>query len=212
MTGVIANSALPAPVADLYFDGNPVDLKRLLTHLRIRILGNDQALNTETKRVSFAASHFRGSALDWLGTYLETHADAFDDYDVFVNNVNTTFGVSGPAQTAILRAELEALKQKDGETLLFLSQFESLTTQLGMTSDTTRVAVVLPKLSLYFADAIRKAGTIYTRWSTLRAMLVNLDAMRVAAGPKDPESKRRRARCGKCGKRGHTALECRSGN
>jgi hypothetical protein len=212
MEGVLASAPLPAPVPDLYFDGNPVDLKRLLTHLRVRIMGNDQALNTETKKVSFAASHFRGNALDWLGTYLETHPMAFDDYDEFVESVNTTFSISGTAHQALLRAELENLKMKDGETLLFLSQFESITAQLGINSDASRLSLVLTKLSPYFADAIRKAGTIYTRWSTLRQMLVNLDAMRVTAGPKDPDSKRRRSKCGKCGKRGHTATECRSGN
>lgn len=211
MAGVVTGASLPAPLADMSFDGNPADLKRLITHVRIRVIGNDAALNTDARRSAFVASHFRGAALDWLGAQLETDPDALDDFDAFIKAVSAAFGYSGNAAIAVARQELETLKQSE-DLLLFLTRFEALTATIGLVSDTTRVTLVMPKLSPYYAEAIRKNGTIFTRWSTLRATLINLDAMRVESGKKDPEKKRRRAKCGKCGKRGHTAAECRSGN
>ena len=75
----------------------------------------------------------------------------------------------------------------------------------------TKALLLRPKLAPYLQDAIATSTLPLTTWVELKGACLNVYSRRPATTAPG-ESKRRRAKCGKCGKRGHTAGQCRSGN
>jgi len=207
-----SSTNVPAPSTDIFFDGAPADLTRLIAHVRIRIMTNDHAFDTESKKCGFLASHFRGQALDWIASEMGSNTTWANDLDTLIQSVALTFGTSGIQAASIARTRLESLKQGKTDLLLFLAEYDSLSTAAGLASDASRLAFIGPKLDPYYREAVNKSTVSYSRWSTYRSSLISLYSMRPATGSVAPDNARRKAKCGKCGKKGHTASECRSTN
>ena len=137
--------------------------------------------------------------------------EIFDDYDDFVAKVRAAFGFQGTSQKMFLRSRLAALKFGN-DPLTFLNEFEVLTAQLGMTSDVTRVYEAMQKLPKHYLDVFNTMQVPHTSWYTLKAHITVIAAARAGLSDAKPDEKRRRSKCGKCGKKGHTAGQCRSPN
>jgi len=204
-------TAVPAPAPDLYFDGQPADWTRLLAHVRIRFATHEQSFDTDSKRSGFLCSHFRGAALDWVAVYLAANTNALADFDGLVEAIQLTFGLDNSRERQMAIARLHGLRQS-GDLLLFLAEFESLCITAGINADISKLALVQGKLEPYFANALATSCITYATWRALRTALVSVYASRPKVAGEPAAKKRKRATCGKCGKKGHTAGQCRSTN
>lgn len=190
----------------LTFDGNPVDLERILAHVSVVFLRDPSAYPTDESKSARLAEHFRGAALDWLSVKLQTQPSPLTNFTEFQGLVRTAFGFDLPRRQQMARTNLGVLKQ-EGDLLLFLAEFEGLTQIVGSVSDASRLALIMPKLSPYFRDCIVNSGEPIGSYATMVARLKNIYTMRPATAV-GAEVRRKKARCGKCGKKGHSASQC----
>lgn len=196
--------------SEVLFDGNPADLERLVTYVAVAVLAEPPRFPSERAKAMYLAKSFRGPALDWLASILSSRVTLLDDYEQFVKELRGVFGLGDVERAQVARTRLESLRQQ-GDLLLFLAEFEGLCREAGMVSDASRLQLILPKLEPYYANAIRTAVLRIATWYDMRRHLTTLYSFRQSSGA-PREQVRRRAKCGKCGKRGHTANQCRSEN
>ena len=199
------------PKTELEFDGNPIDLRRLLAHVSVSFLADSGKFPTDSERSGYLAKHFRGPALDWLATRLGANPNLLSDFRAFETAVKNAFGLQDSDAKVAARMEILAMKQR-GDLLVFISEFEALTEYAGMASDATRVTLFLEKLEPYYQNAVRQNTDTISTWTRLKSDLHSLYAMRRPQGKADSDATRKRSRCGKCGKKGHSATQCRSVN
>jgi Domain of unknown function (DUF4939) len=203
--------ASSAPSVEMTFDGNPVDLERILAHLSVLLLLRPAAFDSDSKRSAFVASSFRGDALDWMAETLSADSKVFDDFEKFKKMVKARFGMDAARRQIMAYTELQELKQGGEDLLLFLCRFEGTCSRAGITSDVTKLLLITPKLDSYFAEAMRTSTQALSTWIHYRDALHNL-YMRRPSTTANKDKKRKKSKCGKCGKKGHTATECRSEN
>jgi hypothetical protein len=195
---------------DVIFDGNPVDWQRTLAHVSVRLLLAPNDFPTDQNKSAFLASFFRGPALDWLGQTLVTTPNALDDFEAFKTRVRNAYGLDAATYSAQCRTQLAALKQK-GDLMEFFAQFEGLCAVVGTNSDVSKITLLLPKLEPYYHQALITSGGPLNTYANIKAFCANLYAHKAdQTGPSD--KLRKKAKCGKCGKKGHTAGQCRSTN
>lgn len=202
---------VPKP-GDVTFDGNPIDLERVLAHVALRFITHAGQFSTDRERSAYLASHFRGSALDWVSLQLtgQQTVTYLDDYEGFVNRVKNAFFFSLDHAQAQAQNELGALKQT-GDLLEFLERFEFLTVRAGTVSDTSRLTLLFPKLNARYHEALLGGGNAYVSYTVARTKLLNIYD-RTPLKSTMPDQQRKKARCKKCGKRGHTGSQCSVGN
>jgi hypothetical protein len=203
------------------FDGsNWQDLSRLATASRMKFLQTanleDDPYATDEAKCAYLVSHFRGPALDWAGERYDNNPAAFNQYIVFVQTVRQAFGISDEGLRAQRRGQLEGLKWQS-DLAVFFAEFDRLTQQLGLTEDATKIALVRNKLPVHVQKLLAEQALDFANYSTMRERLLvmwNLDPSRssnIVAGSGSSTTKKR-PRCGRCGKKGHAASECRSKN
>jgi hypothetical protein len=207
-----STTALPDPPrpGDLIFDGSPVDLERVLAYIRLQALLYPLALSTDSRKSAYLLSHFRGPAIDWAATYIQSRAAAADTHDQLVNRVKTAFGYDSAQQQAIAQTRLGAIHHQ-GDLMEFLVEFDNLCNVSGINADTSKITLLLPKLKATYREAITRSGELITNYSTMRNNLGNIYA-RESDMKNSAEKQRKKKTCGKCGKRGHTASQCEAKN
>jgi len=205
----------------LTFDGsNWQDLTRLITSARMTFIqdsGRDedkQRFTSDESRCAYLSASFRGPALDWVGQAIETNPQFFVNYDVFIINVRNGFGISDEGLGAQRRGELEGLRWN--VTLpTFFAEFDRLTQLLNLTGDDTKIALLRNKLPSHVTKLLAEQALNFHDYGTMRERLLtmwSLDPGRsIGVGASAP-NKTKRPRCGRCGKKGHTAAECRTKN
>lgn len=207
------DTSLPSPSRDIFFDGNPVDLDRLFAHCAIQALIKPPAFAETKAMVSYLLAHFRGPALDWAARKLSDNSiqNYRGDYAGFCEEVKTQFGYSASQGMVIARTRLNALKQTGGMRE-FILEFDDLCAQAGLSSDVTKTTLAFPKLKKFYQDAWTcETSLLNVTWASVRTFLLNVASRHEEHG-KTEEDARKKAKCGKCGKRGHTASQCRSSN
>lgn len=209
---VADSQAITEPTNKVLFDGNPVDLERVLAHVQLQFMLNPTAYAAETEKSAYLASHFRGAALDWAARALTTttNPNIFANYDGFVNTVKRAFFLDADHIAAQAQTELAALRQ-DGDMLEFLQRFDHLCDRAGCRSDVTKLTLLFPKLSKRYHDMLISGGAAFVHYSVARTCLVNI-VDREEPMKRDADTRRRKARCKICGKRGHTGTQCTSKN
>jgi hypothetical protein len=195
---------------DLTFDGNPVDLERILGMVALQFALHAGAFTQETTKTAYLVSHFRGAALDWGTRLVIKNDNRLQSYDKFTTSLKDHFGYDYAQLTSLHRTQLTKLTQT-GDLMEFLTEFDNLSERVGLRADPTKITLVLPKLKKEYYDAIADGGDTIENYSTLRLRLLNIYAMKTGQPPSD-EAKRKKSRCGKCGKRGHSATQCKSTN
>jgi hypothetical protein len=204
---------LPSPSSEITFDGNPVELDRLFAHCALQRLLYPLAF-TETKTlIGYLLAHFRGPALDWVVKELanDTIAKWTNDYEAYCNRIKSQFGYSLNQAYIIARTRVMALKQTGGMRE-FILEFDDLTAQAGLTSDIVRTTLAFPKLKKFYQDAWTCDPTkLNATWNSVRTFLLDVASRHEDHGRTEEEA-RKKSKCGKCGKNGHTSAQCRSSN
>jgi hypothetical protein len=182
--------------ATVRFDGsNWESLSRLVTQAKLALL----------------AARFDGPALDWFGQRYQNTPAILDNFDTFIEEVRLAFGVNDEGLRAHRRGQLEALKWQS-DLPVFFAEFDRLTTQLGITGNTARIAMVRTKLPTPVQKLLAEQALDFHDYDTMRLRLLTmwaLDPNRQTAVTPAP-TKTKKPRCGRCGKKGHTAPDCRT--
>jgi hypothetical protein len=203
--------------SDVAFSGsNWEDLVRLVTLARLHFLQNDEDYETEQKRCAYLASRFVGAALDWVGSLGDPATGALSNFEGFVTAARNQFGVSDQGLSAQRRGQLEALAWQH-DLPVFFAEFDRLTHLCNLTGDAVKIALVRNKLPLHVQRLLAEQALDFANYDTMRERLLtmwSLDPSRRIAnsepGTATPGSKKRRSRCGRCGKKGHAASDCRA--
>lgn len=205
---------------DVLFDGsNWQDLTRLVTRCRMKFLQTsaldaDPYVNDDAK-CAHLVSHFRGPALDWAGQTYEANNASFADYSGFVEATRNAFGISDEGLEAQRRGQLEGLRWSTNLPTFF-AEFDRLTSLLGLNQDSTRIAILRSKLPTTVQKLLSEQALNFHNYDTMRERLLtmwSLDPNRnTVVGQGSAAAHSKRPRCGRCGKKGHTASDCRSKN
>lgn len=202
-------SKAPAPT-DFEFDGNPEDLDRALGMVVLQFTLHADAFDEDAKKVAYLISHFRGAALDWGVRLVARNDNRLQNYGQFVTSLKDHFGYD-PQQLALMyRTRLGTLRQT-GDLQEFLVEFEETCENAGVRTDVSKLALLPSKLNKSYYDALANSGSPVSSYSSLRMQLMNMYAMRQDSKALG-DTKRKQSKCGKCGKRGHSAAQCRSTN
>ena len=203
---------LPPPSGDVLFDGNPMDLDRVLGSVALNFLLHPVIFGpgSDGVKCAFLSQHFRGRALDWVTGTLAKHSDWMNDYDGFVARVRVHFAYDESSERALAQTRLGALHQT-GDFLEFITEFDSCCDTLGIYSDASKITMLLPKLSRSNYDCLTMQGMVISDYAQTRRRLLNIWT-RLPPRASPVENQRKKKQCGKCGKRGHTATQCRSTN
>ena len=197
----------------IYFDGSNWEaLSRLSVQATMEFLLDPEKFDGEDgAKCAFLVKGFRGPALDWVGARLAVNATLFQNYDQFLGHVRNAFGVSDDGLRAHRRGQLEAL-QWQADLPVFFADFDRLVTSLDMGGDATRIALLRNKLPVSVQKLLAEQALDFRNYDTMRERLLTMWAL-------DPHkhttvtpgsSNRKRAKCGRCGKKGHTAPDCRA--
>lgn len=213
---MVAAGTLPRPSEDVIFDGNLIDLDRVLGFVDTQHIVYAEAFaDNDVAKSGYLAMHLRGTALDWHAALVQTAQGAarMTDYAAYLNALKAQFSYDPATIQAGAQTELMSLRQAGmfKELPEFLNQLDTLTARSGMISDTTKLTLLYDKLDKYYSEALITKGSGFVRYRDARAWLLSVYARTPQNGVK-AEDKRSKARCKKCGKRGHTGTECRSKN
>lgn len=202
--------------AGVTFDGsNWEDLTRLVTLSRLAFLQDTDYDDNEPARCGHLARSFRGPALDWVGTTSAANPNASQNFEGFVEGVRNAFGVSDQGLSAQRRGQLEALKWQH-DLPVFFAEFDRLTHLLALSGDAVKIALVRSKLPVHVQKLLAEQALDFANYETMRERLLtmwSLDPSRRIAEPGPTTgASRKKPRCGRCGKKGHAASDCRSKN
>jgi len=197
--------------AVIFFDGsNWESLPRLVAQAKLALLLDNQVADAKDQS-AWVAARFRGPALDWFSNEYDSDDTLLDDFASFVTRVENAFGVSDGGLRAHRRGQLEGLKWQP-DLPVFFSEFDRLTSQLGLRSDETRIALVRNKLPISVQKLLAEQALDFSNYETMRERLLTMWALdpkhTTAVGASS--AKAPRPKCSRCGKKGHTAPDCRS--
>jgi hypothetical protein len=206
-------------MATTTFDGsNWQDLIRLVSQARLKFIldsaKDESELESADARCAYLAGHFTGPALDWVGAEYERNSAIFSNYDGFLVHVRNAFGISDEGLAAQRRNELEGLKW-GADLPTFFAEFDRLTQLLQLTSHETRIALVRNKLPVHVQKLLAEQALNFANYDTMRERLLvmwSLDPARSIGAPGSSAPAKKRHRCGRCGKKGHAASDCRAKN
>lgn len=204
----------------LTFDGhNWEDLVRLLTQATLEFMSDTSRYDdddlpqlNERNKCAWLCKHFRGAALDWVGAVSASQPAIFDDYDGLAESAKQAFGVSTEGLAAHRRGQLEALKWRP-DLPAFFAEYDRLTMQLGLTGDSTKIAILRSKLPIGTQKLLAEQALDFANYDTMRERLLTmwaLDPNKYTSVHAGSSSSSKRPKCGRCGKRGHTASDCRA--
>lgn len=194
------------------------DLTRLVTACRMKFIQTaaqeTDDFDEDPSKCAYLVGHFRGPALDWVGTTYDANPAIFNDYNGFILAVRNAFGISDDGLRAQHRGALESLSWQH-DLAVFFAEFDRLTTTLQLTGDEPRIAILRSKLPLHVRKLLSEQALDFRNYDTMRERLLtmwNLDPSRSITHAGGSSSTAKRPRCGKCKKTGHTAPDCRSKN
>uniref|UniRef100_A0A8H7K2A6 Reverse transcriptase n=1 Tax=Bionectria ochroleuca TaxID=29856 RepID=A0A8H7K2A6_BIOOC len=137
----VANGREPGtllkPPAPEMFDGTQAKLQGFVTQLRVHFNYFPVTLNTDERRVTYAYSRLKGSALDWfepvMREYLSGHGSQrtmsiMTNFDYFVEVLHQTFGIQDEKRKA--EHEINLLTQT-GSASVFSTKYLQLLAKTG---------------------------------------------------------------------------------
>lgn len=198
------------------FDGsNWEDLTRLVTLARLDFLVSPDDYDGEPARCAHLCSKFRGAALDWVGSVHSANPAVFDNYDQFVEAARNQFGISDQGLSAQRRGQLEGLKWQH-DLPIFFAEFDRLTHLLGLDGDAVKIALVRSKLPQHVQKLLAEQALDFANYDTMRERLLTMWSLdpsrRIAESSGSSTGTKKKPRCGRCGRKGHTASDCRAKN
>jgi hypothetical protein len=204
------SSSTKASDPEIQFDGsNWEDLPRLVTLAKLhRASGTD--VDSDTTQSTWVARQCRGPALDWVTDRLTFDPTLFDRFNDFVEQLRQAFGIDDTILINHYRIQLDALAWRN-DVPTFLAEFDRLSHACGLGTDTSaKIALLYTKLPAGHRRILAQQNYVPVAYPDLRHRLLTLWTL----DPKSPGVKNDKAharpKCGRCGRRGHTAAECRS--
>lgn len=196
------------------FDGsNWESLNRLSTQSFLaRLIESD--VDSDQDQCAWLARQFRGPALDYVAQQMarQTPAVFFANFDNFLLQVTRHFGISDDGLRARRRGQLEDLKWNSADLPVFFAEFDRLSSQLSITSDSARIAMVRSKLPERVQKLLAEQALDFSNYDTMRERLLTMWALdpHRNTSVRTEGAPRKRPRCGRGGKKGHAASDCRS--
>lgn len=209
---------MPDEIDTLTFDGsNWQELTRLVALAHFKFLQSaaleDDPYAGASAKCAYLCSRFSGPALDWAASQLLNPTLNFANFDAFVTNARNQFGISDDGLRAQHRGQLEALKWQT-DLPIFFAEFDRLCTLMHLQGDEVKIAMVRSKLPVHVQKLLAEQALDFHDYGTMRERLLtmwNLDPNKqTAVSHVSSGSTSKRPRCGRCGKKGHTASECRT--
>jgi hypothetical protein len=205
----MVNTNTTTDETEIYFDGsNWEDLIRLEAIARFQFLQDSDYNDNAPGRCAYLSSRFRGDALDWVATRYSLEPSIFENFPLFVAGVKEAFGIQNTNLVALRRTDLENLKW-DADAPTFFANFDRLTMQLGMVAHETRITLLGPKLPHSVRKKLAEQALNFANYDTMRERILTMWAL---DPDREPVAKPKKPRCGKCGKKGHVAAECKAKN
>ena len=195
----------------LSFDGsNWEDLSRLVTQAKmVRLVDTD--IDTDAAQGAWLAQRLRGPAIDWFGAQYAVTPGMLNNFDAWVEDLRNQFGVSDDGLRARRRGQLEGLHWQ-ADLPVFFAEFDRLTALLGVAGNAPRIAMLRGKLPEKVRTLLAEQALDFTDYGTMRERLLTmwaLDPKKNTSMHSSSSKKKDKPRCGKCGKKGHTASDCR---
>lgn len=195
---------------DYSFTGsNWEDLDRLVALSRFHFLTDDD-YDDDTRKCAYLAKHFSGPALDWAAQLHSSAPASLESFDGFVTAVKQAFGVEANNVQALRRKALDDLKWSS-DVPVFFADFDRLTFQLGITDHGTKIAMAQSKFPHSLKAELARQALDFSNYETMRERLNTMWALDPSRHGQDAP-KAKRPRCGRCGKKGHTAADCKAKN
>jgi len=197
------------------FYGKPGQLEPVLTYCLVKSLADTTI--TDQAKCGTLASLFRGPALSWLTSTLESTPKLLNDYEEFVDTLKSEFGVTDTAKQHQAAKALRNLNQK-GSAQLYAIQLEQYCKVLGH-SDATQLTYFLEGLKLHVREALITKGAENRTYNQAKAEAIRIDtelynARRRGAGRtgqgQAEKSHSGGIKCHKCGRFGHKKNQCKS--
>lgn len=174
--------------SSITFSGNPEELPGLWFHMDMKIL-LDGTLQSDSRQCAYAASLFRGQALQWLARRQAQNNTTLSNYASFKAGVNATWGMSEEALRIRNEREIIRLQAHPGQIQSFNAKFEVLANDLGL-QNLSKGLLYTSKLPTDYQDRIIVTGreTSYPAVSQAAARIdLSLSAIR-GAKPKEGKS------------------------
>lgn len=199
-----------APIVYSFDGSNWEDLDKLVALAKFQFLQDDDYNDEhQPQRCAYLAQRFVGPALDWVATVHASTPATFESFDGFVVAVKQAFGVEANNVTALRRKALDDLRWGT-DVPVFFAEFDRLTFQLNITGHDVKIAMVEAKLPLSMKETLATQALSFANYETMRERLNTMWALNPHRKPGSANSNR--PRCGRCGKVGHRADECKSKN
>lgn len=209
----MSDSSKKAPNSDVYFDGsNWEDLSRLVTLAKLNRASGTE-VDSESTESSWLARQFTGAALDWVTVQLNLKPALLDKFNDFVQSVRDHFGITDALVQSHQRVQLDALTwRKDAPT--FFAEFDRLALECGLGADgNAKIILAYAKLPTHIHTVLAQQNYVAPSYANLRDRVLTLWVLDPKShGHKVDQTSAKKPRCGRCGKRGHAASECRTPN
>lgn len=210
MTVMSSEHPRSPPLSDYKFDGsNWEDLNRLTTLARLfRASGTE--VDSDLTQSTWVARQFTGPALDLVTSILLIEESLLNDFPGFIRRVREHFGISDAVVLSHQRTQLDALKwRKDLPT--FFAEFDRLGLACGHGGDTSgKVTLLLTKVPDKYRSILARQSPPPITYVQHRERLFTIWASDPTSASTSTDKASVKPKCGKCGKSGHTASECRS--
>jgi len=193
------------------FDGsNWEDLTRLTVQATLAAALDADVADDPTKS-AWVAARCTGPALDWIGSEMAADNALLQNYGEFIERLRNAFGVTDQGLHAHRRSQLESLKWQS-DLPVFFAEFDRLTTALGVGGHDARIALVRAKLPPQVQKLLAEQALDFANYETMRERLLTMWALDPHRGGNNVvgTAHKKRAKCGRCGKKGHSAPDCRS--
>jgi hypothetical protein len=199
-----------APLSEYTFDGsNWEDLTRLITLAKLHRASQTE-VDSDTTQSTWCARQFTGPALDWVGLILIVDKPLLDNFDKFITKLNDHFGITATLISTHQRVQLEALKwRRDAPT--FFAEFSRLATECGLGGENAgKLTLLMSKVPDAQKTILARQTPPPTTYAETRARLLSIWANDPHSTGVQIEKSQTKPKCGKCGKKGHTASDCRT--
>lgn len=194
----------------LFNGSNWQDLNRIIALANFQFLQDEDYDDNHPRQCAYIAQRFTGPALDWVASAHVTRPGIFESYTQFVTEVRQAFGIADNNITALLRRDLDQLHWNP-DVPTFFAEFDRLTLALSIGSHETKVALVEQKLPAHMKKLLAEQALSFSNYDTMRERLNCMWALDPTRGKTVTNQAPSRPRCGRCGKRGHTAAGCNRG-
>lgn len=199
-----------APLSDYKFDGsNWQDLGRLIALAKLHRASGTE-VDSDLTQSTWVARQFTGPALDWVANILIVEDTLLNDFNLFTRRIQDYFGIHDNLIQAHQRTQLDALTwHKDWPT--FFAEFERLSHACGMGGDNAgKVTLLLSKVPQKHRTVLARQCPPPATYNQHRERLLQIWATDPTSTGAAQDRDNAKPKCGKCGKKGHTANACHS--